>query len=189
MIIAVTPYEILNDRHIDRLVAIEPCINGVILRVPMSYPSLKKWLERLIDKGFSKQKVIIHTNILLAQEMGVKRIHFSEHQLPKQLDMAHWEVSMSVHSQEVIHKIKHTGVRWGLFGHLYMSRSKPGKAPRTYKEVNDALREDFPLVGIGGINVETIAHVPKAFQGVAMIDGAFNQDVKAFFKIVKQWNE
>ncbi|UEX89818.1 thiamine phosphate synthase [Staphylococcus ratti] len=188
MIIAVTPYEILNDRHIDRLVKIEPWINGVIIRVPMSHESLKKWLGILMDKGFPKQKVIIHTNILLAQEMGMKRIHFSEYQLPKQLDMAYWEVSMSIHSQEMIRKIKQTGVRWGLFGHLYMSRSKPGKAPRTFKEVNDALREDFPLVGIGGINVETIAHVPKAFQGVAMIDGAFNQDVKGFLKMVQKWN-
>ncbi|WP_241521874.1 hypothetical protein [Staphylococcus delphini] len=78
MIIVITPYVVLDDWHIKRLCVIENRIAGVIIRTPMNRHALKQWLIRLLANDFPKSKVIIHTDIALAAELGISNVHFKE---------------------------------------------------------------------------------------------------------------
>lgn len=187
MIIVVTPYEVLNYQHHQRLLLIEPYIDGVILRSPTDRKSLKGWIESLIYKGFPKRKIIMHSDVECAEALNIRRIHFREYEWPSELNVEVWEVSMSVHSESAIEYAKLQGAKFGLYGHLFMTQSKPNQLPRTADEIAQALNRDLPLVAIGGINSTTIAEVSPKFSGIAMIDSAFHQKRQSFDAIVKQW--
>ncbi|MCD8904544.1 thiamine phosphate synthase [Staphylococcus chromogenes] len=189
MIIAVTPYELLHRHHQQRLILIEPYIDGVILRTPTESDDLKIWVTTLINKGFPKSKIIIHSNVQCAEQLGIRRIHFREYEWPTAFRVEEWEVSMSVHSEKGIEFAKAQGAKFGLYGHLFNTSSKPNQPPRTVSEVRQALNCHFPLVAIGGINDTTVAEIPSKFSGIAMIGSVFHQNLDEFKYIVQQWHE
>ncbi|MDP4448880.1 thiamine phosphate synthase [Staphylococcus hyicus] len=187
MLIVITPFEILNKNHHERLLRMAPYIDGVLLRTPMPEKDLIGWIEHVIAQGFPKEKLIIHSNTTLAQILNVKRIHFREFQIPNDFSPLGWHVSMSVHSEKAIHYAIKRGVAWGLYGHLFQSDSKPGLSPRTKKEVVNALHTPLPLVAVGGIDSTTVVNVPHHFIGIAMIRAAFHQDLSHIINIANQW--
>ncbi|AVQ34251.1 thiamine phosphate synthase [Staphylococcus muscae] len=190
MIIAVTPYELLTDQHIQRLNMIEPQIDGVLLRTPMTQLSLIEWLHALLQDEFPKSKVIIHTDITLAKRMGIQRLHFKEGDKQAfHLKETHpsYSVSMSVHHVESIIKAREHQLDFGLFGHVFPSASKQGKPPRTNAEVCAALSEQFPLIAIGGIDQHTVTQVNPKFIGMACIRSAFNIPIQVFDEMVQKW--
>ncbi|UXR78683.1 MULTISPECIES: thiamine phosphate synthase [unclassified Staphylococcus] len=190
MIIAVTPYELLTEQHIQRLNLIEPHIDGVLLRTPMRQQRLIEWLHVLLREGFPKSKVIIHTDITLAKDMGIQRLHFREgDEQAFDLKSTHpsYSVSMSVHCVESIIKAHNHRLDFGLFGHIFPSASKEGTPPRTSTEVCAALSEHLPLIAIGGIDQNTVMRVDPKFIGIACIRSVFDTPIKVFDEMVQKW--
>ncbi|MFO3718860.1 thiamine phosphate synthase [Staphylococcus felis] len=192
MIIAVTPFQTLRQIHQYRLKEVEPFIDGVILRTPMEQDDLLSWVRGLMQQGFPKEKIIIHSNLLLALRLGVRRIHFRE------MDPAAFEtkkrhpdfsVSMSVHRVESIQQAMQHHIDFGMFGHLFHSDSKPNQQPRTLIEVERALKVGLPLVAIGGINCQTVQRLSEGFRGIACIGSIFNENFENVQKLSKLWNE
>lgn len=187
MLIVITPFEILNEQHQQCLLHRASFIDGVILRTPMSDPALKLWIQMLLNQGFPKHKLIIHTRVALAQEFDIKRIHFREYDIPAHFNTKAWQVSTSVHSPKAIRYALDKGAIWGLYGHLFQTESKHGLRPRTKAEVRHVLAQSLPLVAVGGINATTIANVSHQFIGIAMIRGAFNQKVSHVKQVRSIW--
>ncbi|MCS4486464.1 thiamine phosphate synthase [Staphylococcus americanisciuri] len=190
MIIVVTPYENLTMKHIERLLCIAPRISGVILRTPMGQEMLAHWIVMLLDTGFPKSKVIVHTDITLAKRLGIRRLHFREgdttaYRLKDQNPS--YSVSMSVHCMASIIEARKHYLDFGIYGHIFSSASKPGQAPRTIEEQRQALSVQWPLIAIGGIDMATVSDVTSHFAGIACIRSAFETSKETFDVMVQQW--
>lgn len=191
MIIVITPYVVLDDWHIKRLCVIENRIAGVIIRTPMNRHALKQWLIRLLANDFPKSKVIIHTDIALAAELGISNVHFKEgDQRAASLKQAHphYQVSMSTHSAAMVRNAKAQQLNFVLFGHLFPTSSKPDLPPRTQLEMDEVLAIDFPVVALGGITADTVQQISSHFTGIACISSAFGHKLQQFEKMIDNWS-
>lgn len=191
MIIVITPYVVLDDWHIKRLCVIENRIAGVIIRTPMNRHALKQWLIRLLANDFPKSKVIIHTDIALAAELGISNVHFKEgDQRGASLKQAHphYQVSMSTHSAAMVRNAKAQQLDFVLFGHLFPTSSKPDLPPRTQLEMDEVLAIDFPVVALGGITADTVQQISSHFTGIACISSAFGHKLQQFEKMIDNWS-
>ncbi|HEC2152138.1 thiamine phosphate synthase [Staphylococcus delphini] len=191
MIIVITPYVVLDDWHIKRLCVIENRIAGVIIRTPMNRHALKQWLIRLLANDFPKSKVIIHTDIALAAELGISNVHFKEgDQRAASLKQAHphYQVSMSTHSAAMVRNAKAQQLDFVLFGHLFPTSSKPDLPPRTQLEMDEVLAIDFPVVALGGITADTVQQISSHFTGIACISSAFGHKLQQFEKMIDNWS-
>lgn len=191
MIIVITPYVVLDDWHIKRLCVIENRIAGVIIRTPMNRHVLKQWLIRLLANDFPKSKVIIHTDIALAAELGISNVHFKEgDQRAASLKQAHphYQVSMSTHSAAMVRNAKAQQLDFVLFGHLFPTSSKPDLPPRTQLEMDEVLAIDFPVVALGGITADTVQQISSHFTGIACISSAFGHKLQQFEKMIDNWS-
>ncbi|UXS21330.1 thiamine phosphate synthase [Staphylococcus delphini] len=191
MIIVITPYVVLDDWHIKRLCVIESQITGVIIRTPMNRHALKQWLIRLLANDFPKSKVIIHTDIALAAELGISNVHFKEgDQRAASLKQAHphYQVSMSTHSAAMVRNAKAQQLDFVLFGHLFPTSSKPDLPPRTQLEMDEVLAIDFPVVALGGITVDTVQQISSHFTGIACMSSAFEHKLQQFEKMIDNWS-
>ncbi|PCF40691.1 thiamine phosphate synthase [Staphylococcus delphini] len=191
MIIVITPYVVLDDWHIKRLCVIENRIAGVIIRTPMNRHALKQWLIRLLANDFPKSKVIIHTDIALAAELGISNVHFKEgDQRAASLKQAHphYQVSMSTHSAAMVRNAKAQQLDFVLFGHLFPTSSKPDLPPRTQLEMDEVLAIDFPVVALGGITADTVQQISSHFTGIACISSAFGHKFQQFEKMIDNWS-
>lgn len=191
MIIVITPYVVLDDWHIKRLCVIENRIAGVIIRTPMNRHALKQWLIRLLANDFPKSKVIIHTDIALATELGISNVHFKEgDQRAASLKQAHphYQVSMSTHSAAMVRNAKAQQLDFVLFGHLFPTSSKPDLPPRTQLEMDEVLAIDFPVVALGGITADTVQQISSHFTGIACISSAFGHKLQQFEKMIDNWS-
>lgn len=191
MIIVITPYVVLDDWHIKRLCVIEKRIVGVIIRTPMNRHALKQWLIRLLVNDFPKSKVIIHTDIALAAELGISNVHFKEgDQRAASLKQAHphYQVSMSTHSAAMVRNAKAQQLDFVLFGHLFRTSSKPDLPPRTQLEMDEVLAIDFPVVALGGITADTVQQISSHFTGIACISSAFGHKLQQFEKMIDNWS-
>ncbi|KIX90670.1 hypothetical protein TP70_05995 [Staphylococcus microti] len=192
MIVVVTPYERLTQTHIDKLLDIETYIDGVILRTPTEQDMLVNWIETLLRAGFPKSKVIVHTDVTLAERMGIQQLHFREGDMTAfalKAQKPSYQVSMSAHSVESIVTARDRQLDFGVYGHLFMSASKPGQAPRTKDAIQQALSQHWPLVAIGGIDVASVKEVAPQFSGIACIQSAFATSTSTFKEMVQHWQQ
>ncbi|MBI5973988.1 thiamine phosphate synthase [Staphylococcus canis] len=190
MILAVTPFQQLNEMHIQHLNEIESLIDGVILRTPMSQEVLFEWVNMLTRHGFPIEKVIIHSDVELALNLGVKWLHFREMDATAfkvKSAYPHLTISMSVHRVASIQQALHNHIDYGVFGHLFMTPSKPNQEPRSPFEVQRALDVGLPLIAIGGIDKKTVQEVPQQFSGIAAIGSVFNASYREVERLRQHW--
>ncbi|PCF87746.1 thiamine phosphate synthase [Staphylococcus intermedius] len=190
MIIVITPYVELNDWHIKRLCTIESQIVGVILRTPMDGQQLKRWTIQLLANGFPKSKVIMHTDLALAIELGITNVHFKEGDSRAAMlkkKCPHYQVSMSTHSAAMVREAKTQQLDFVLFGHLFPTASKPEVPPQTQTEITDVLAIEFPIVALGGVTADTVHQVASHFTGIACISSAFGHELQQFDKMTQKW--
>ena len=57
---------------------IEPAIDGLLFRTPMSAFELQGFIVQLIEAGFPKDKIIIHSHFKLLKALNLQCIHFKE---------------------------------------------------------------------------------------------------------------
>lgn len=180
MYIAITPYRTLTQDDLRHFLAIAPAIDHLIFRTPMQQADLKRFLERLLQAGFPKSKITVHSDMELLQKLDLRTIHFREHdERAFQFKAAHPQimVSMSTHSSASAQAAEAYHLDYVLFGHLFSTKSKPGKAPRTQAEIAAVLRVGIPVVALGGINAETLGQVPSGFAGIAAISYFMENDL------------
>lgn len=189
MIIAITSYHKLTKQGCINYCEIEPYIDYLIVRSPMCTSETIEWINQLKQQHFPKDKIIIHSDYHVLQSCDLSRIHFREsdeqiHALKSYCSDI--KISMSTHSRQAIQYAEELNLDFVLYGHVFETKSKKGLAPKSLTEINEALKTDIPVVALGGINLKTMSHLPKGFQGIAGIS-IFNYSIKTVQALHKAW--
>ncbi|MFH4906148.1 thiamine phosphate synthase [Staphylococcus cohnii] len=189
MIIAITSYHKLTKQDSINYCEIEPYIDYLIVRSPMCTSETIEWINQLKQRHFPKDKIIIHRDYHVLQSCDLSRIHFRENDEQIRALKQHCsniKISMSTHSRQAIQYAEDLNLDFVLYGHVFETKSKKGLAPKSLTEVNDALKSDIPVVALGGINLKTVSHLPKGFQGIAGIS-IFNHSIKTVQALHRAW--
>ncbi|PNZ31775.1 thiamine-phosphate pyrophosphorylase [Staphylococcus petrasii] len=188
--IAITTYKDLTDEDSKHFLAIAKGIDGLLFRTPMSREALFHFITRLLDAGFPKDKVIIHSDTELLESLSLSRLHCREMDTAafdyKQLH-PNVKVSMSTHSKQSVEQAYEHGLDYVFYGHIFKTPSKPNQQPRSQDEVNDVLRLPIPIYAIGGITKETIHQLPKGFAGICAISFFMNASLQQIEQLRKEW--
>lgn len=172
MFIAITPYRQPVSSDIRHFTAIAPFIDCLLIRTPMSHRETADFLTSLLEAGFPKNKLLVHSDMALLERFDLNAIHFRENDADAfDYKKKHPEitVSMSTHSARAVEAAGENGLDFVLFGHIFETASKPDRPPRSEREINEALSSDIPVIALGGINERTIHQLPSGFGGIAAI--------------------
>nr|WP_263477817.1 thiamine phosphate synthase [Staphylococcus cohnii] len=148
-----------------------------------------EWINQLKQRHFPKDKIIIHSDYHVLQSCDLSRIHFRENDEQIRALKQHSsniKISMSTHSRQSIQYAEDLNLDFVLYGHVFETKSKKGLAPKSLIEINDVLKSDIPVVALGGINLKTMSHLPKGFQGIAGIS-IFNHSIKTVQALHRAW--
>ena len=108
-------------------------------------------------------RLIIHTYINVARELGINTVHMSLHNMREYrkefIDnvnkINNIKTGCSIHSVEEAVEARNMGASYIIAGHVYATDCKKGLAPRGLdflKNVCDSV--DIPVYAIGGINID-----------------------------------
>ena len=108
-------------------------------------------------------RLIIHTYINVARELGINTVHMSLHNMREYrkefIDNVNKtnniKTGCSIHSVEEAVEARNMGASYITAGHVYVTDCKKGLAPRGLdflKNVCDSV--DIPVYAIGGINID-----------------------------------
>lgn len=108
-------------------------------------------------------RLIIHTYINVARELGINTVHMSLHNMREYrkefIDnvnkINNIKTGCSIHSVEEAVEARNMGASYITVGHVYATDCKKGLAPRGLdflKNVCDSV--DIPVYAIGGINID-----------------------------------
>ncbi|WP_342388810.1 thiamine phosphate synthase [Salinicoccus bachuensis] len=150
------------------------------------------FLNMLVNKGFPKDKLIIHSNIRVLEALRLKAIHFKEGDpMAYAYKARHPEisVSMSTHSMKSISEARENGLDHVFFGHVFESASKKGVRPRSLDEMERAVDMDIPVMAIGGIGQHTIGDLPDGFSGICAISLFMDHNLEEIRAVRRAWYE
>jgi thiamine-phosphate pyrophosphorylase len=138
--------------------------------------------------------ISLHQHHLLAAELGLKRLHFTETNrlntdslVWRQLTESGFLMSTSVHSADSYSSLP-AFFSYALLGPVFNSISKTGyQAAVNMNEIKLLVRREVSLVAIGGINhLNCRMPLQSGFNGVAVLGAVWQHEspVHAFKKIV-----
>lgn len=191
MFVAITPYKILNQLDIEHYKSILEYYDHLIIRTPMTTSQLIDWITTAIEHGISKDKLTVHSNVDVFIACTMTSIHFSEyHSALKNFKTQHPQaiVSMSTHSEESVIYAEQQQCDYVLFGHVFPTSSKPHQEPRSQREITQVLNKEIKVIALGGINLRTIAQLPRGFAGIAGISLFYNSDNQTLRKFIEEWS-
>jgi thiazole tautomerase (transcriptional regulator TenI) len=191
MFVAITPYKILNQLDIEHYKSILEYYDRLIIRTPMTTTQLIDWITTAIEHGISKDKLTVHSNVDVFIACAMKSIHFSEyHSALKNFKTQHPQaiVSMSTHSEESVIYAEQQQCDYVLFGHVFPTSSKPHQEPRSQREITQVLNKEIKVIALGGINIRTLAQLPRGFAGIAGISLFYNSDNQTLRKFIEEWS-
>jgi thiazole tautomerase (transcriptional regulator TenI) len=178
-LIAVTDDRLSIHKLVEKLLAIEPYIDAVILR-EKSKTDLEVFdlIQKLELGGFDQTKIIVHRRADLASLTNIHKVQLPGHGLPLPLLKDHFPAlafGKSVHSYEEAKTAMREGADWVLYGHLYETGSKAHLPPRGTDELSKITESlAIPVYAIGGIKPSHIEDLDVA--GVAVMSSIFGSD-------------
>ncbi|MBM7649741.1 thiazole tautomerase (transcriptional regulator TenI) [Bacillus ectoiniformans] len=157
---------------------------------------LYKGVQEIIDAGFPVERIIINDRGDVAAALGTFGVQLAHHSLPASVVKKTFpglSAGKSVHSLEEAKLAEQEGVDYLLFGHLYLTSSKPGKVGRGLRSLREITRTvRCPVLGIGGITPDRAKDVIfSGAQGIAVMSGILQADepvkaAKAYRKSVEE---
>ena len=188
--IAITKYKDLTNDDVQHFLDISDGIDGLLFRMPMSSSDLSSFLTSLIEKGFPKSKIIIHSDVHLLEQLHLSHIHFremDEDAFSYKSTHPEIEVSMSTHSIESVKAAYEHDLDYVFFGHIFKTPSKPNQLPRSKAEIQRVLEIPIPIYAIGGITEKTIPQLPHGFKGICAISFFMNASLQQIELLRKEW--
>ena len=188
--IAITKYKDLTNDDVQHFLDISDGIDGLLFRTPMSSSDLSSFITSLIEKGFPKSKIIIHSDVHLLEQLHLSHIHFremDEDAFSYKSTHPEIEVSMSTHSIESVKAAYEHDLDYVFFGHIFKTPSKPNQLPRSKAEIQRVLEIPIPIYAIGGITEKTIPQLPHGFKGICAISFFMNASLQQIELLRKEW--
>ena len=188
--IAITEYKELTNDDLQHFLDISDGIDGLLFRTPMTPSDLSSFLKSLIEQGFPKSKIIIHSDIHLLEQLHLSRIHFREMDddgINYKYNHPNIEVSMSTHSFDSVKAAYEHDLDYVFFGHIFKTSSKPNQLPRSKAEIQRVIEIPIPIYAIGGITEKTIPQLPQGFKGICAISFFMNASLQQIELLRKEW--
>ena len=188
--IAITKYKNLTNEDVQHFLDISDGIDGLLFRTPMSSSDLSSFLTSLIEQGFPKSKIIIHSDVHLLEQLHLSHIHFremDEDAFSYKSTHPEIEVSMSTHSIDSVKAAYEHDLDYVFFGHIFKTPSKPNQLPRSKAEIQRVLEIPIPIYAIGGITEKTIPQLPHGFKGICAISFFMNASLQQIELLRKEW--
>jgi thiamine-phosphate pyrophosphorylase len=139
-------------------------------------------LSRLVTQlgelgGAARLRVIVNDRVDVALATGAFGVQLGERSLPaarvRGLAGERLAIGRSVHDPAGARQASAEGADWLLFGHVYATASKSGRAPAGVSGLAAACRAaSCPVLGIGGITAATAGAVLAAGAGGVAVIGA-----------------
>lgn len=188
--IAVTYDKVLTAQDLEHYLDIAEGIDGLLFRTSMLKKELKQSMIHLMNQGFAKDKIIVHSDIALLEDLNLKRIHFKENdETAFSYKKTHpdIQVSMSTHDAKSVRQCIDSGLDYVFFGHIFPTTSHPNELPRTNDEIEEVLNLPIPIYAIGGISQHTIAQVSQRFAGICAISFFMNASLEDIKELKRKW--
>lgn len=138
--------------------------------------------------------IVLHQEHQLADEFGIKRIHFKENERLKLTDDDYQRMkkdafvySTSVHSFDDYLKLNHV-FEYAFYGPVFESISKVGYKPKEELKTFSVKNSKVRLIGIGGVTASNFNQVlKKEFDGVAFCGTIWESEnlIETFKEILK----
>ncbi|WP_167449505.1 thiamine phosphate synthase [Halobacillus trueperi] len=133
-------------------------------------------IQQLTDAGFPMERIILNDRADVAFVAGGFGVQLTHHSLPvSQVKQTFPELNVgkSVHSLKEAIDAKEEGADFFLYGNIYPTSSKPGKAGKGLDSLREIIRHvGCSVVGIGGITPERSVDVIRTgAQGIAVMSG------------------
>ncbi|WP_391039841.1 thiamine phosphate synthase [Staphylococcus epidermidis] len=189
--IAITHHKQLTRDDLQHYKHIEEAIDGLLFRTSMNNEENKGMIQSLLQLGFSKDKIIIHSDTTLLEELNLKRIHFKSNDTTAfAYKAAHPDiyVSMSTHDVETVKRCYENHLDYVFLGHIFPTASHPDTPPRSKKTIQQALDVPIPIYAIGGINEHSIYKMPPGFKGICAISYFNNASLEEIKQLRKEWS-
>ena len=189
---AITYDKTLTTQDLEHFLNIEEGIDALLFRTSMPKNELKKILIQLINQGFPKDKMIIHSDTALLEELNLSRIHFKENvKTAFAYKKSHPEiqVGMSTHSIDTIYTCIDEGLDYVFYGHIFPTPSHPGDTPRSHDEIVEVLNLPIPIYAIGGISEHTISKLEYGFDGICAISFFMNASLNEIKELRRKWSQ
>lgn len=189
--IAITHHKQLTRDDLQHYKHIEEAIDGLLFRTSMNNEENKDMIQSLLQLGFSKDKIIIHSDTTLLEELNLKRIHFKSNDTTAfAYKAAHPDiyVSMSTHDVETVKRCYENNLDYVFLGHIFPTASHPDTPPRSKKTIQQALDVPIPIYAIGGINEHSIYKMPPGFKGICAISYFNNASLEEIKQLRKEWS-
>lgn len=131
-------------------------------------------IDKLIDQGVSRTKIIVNTYADIAHEKQLAGVHLPEKGLSisdikKQYPAL--TIGVSVHSLQSAEEKAAAGVDYVIFGHVFQTQSKQDLAPKGIHALEKVTRHlSIPVIAIGGIQPANMSEVKAAgAMGIAVL--------------------
>lgn len=181
-LIAVTDDQQSISDLVKTLIAIEPYIDGVILREKSkSDKELLTLIHRLKEVQFDTKKIIVHAKPHLAVAEHIQNVQLPGRSEPLSIfkkQFTKLSFGKSVHSLEEAQSAANAGANSVLYGHIFDTNSKFGLAPRGTDELRQITESmDIPVYAIGGIQPKHIEQLRQLnITGIAVMSSIFNHE-------------
>ncbi|WP_310358505.1 thiazole tautomerase TenI [Neobacillus drentensis] len=186
------PMEQFRDIAMD----IHPYVNAIHLREKQKTArELFQAIDLLINANIPLSKIIINDRVDVALVTRARGVQLAFHSLDAALvkeSFPELRVGSSIHSYQEGQKAKENGADYLLFGHVFPSKSKPGKTPQGLEELTRLTQLDIPVIAIGGITAENTRQILHAgANGIAVMSGVLEAPdpilaVKDYRNILKE---
>lgn len=175
--------------------ALRPYLTAILLRGKEAAPRQLMRVGQAIQNWAPGLPLIVNDRLDVALALSAQGWHLPALSLDAAVVRPFWpgSVSASVHNEEELRR--HQQADWLMWGHLFLTRSKPEIPARHWTGLVQVRRQySGPLVGIGGITADNVSQLrPLHLQGVAVADGIWQATnplaaVKAISKEVRRWS-
>lgn len=135
----------------------------------MNNEKSKGMIQSLLQLGFSKDKVVIRSDVILLEDLHLKRIHFEEDDAATfTYKEAHLDICIgtSTHSAETVERCYKNGLNSVFSGHIFPTSSYPNIPPRSKGAIQQTLSILISIYTIGDINEYSPQKMPPGFKGM-----------------------
>ncbi len=164
-------------QFINKMTVLHPLADYIHLREKhLSARELLSAGEQLLLAGIPASKLIINDRIDVAVILGAGGVQLAWHSLKPAAARVlgpRLRLGSSVHSSEEASEAAGQGADYCLFGHVYLTASKPGQPERGLDLLADIVRHSpIPVIAIGGIKPNNVAKVmEQGVAGIAVMSG------------------
>lgn len=166
-----------KDQLIEKIIEVSTHVDYVHLRERnWSAQEHIEVINRLVQKGLPREKIIINDRIDLAVTEHLGGVQLASHSIPIQKVkkyFPHLKIGCSVHSVNEAITQEKFGADYLIYGHIFETNSKAGSPPRELQQLQRlATSVNIPVIAIGGIKPDNVQSVIKmGAGGIAVLSG------------------